>query len=261
MHNLSSERIGYPTQKPQSLLERIIATSSNPGDIVLDPFCGCGTAIAAAQKLGRTWIGVDVTHLSIALMKYRLRDMFDLKAGVDYKVIGEPEDVAGARQLSQEDRYQFQWWALSQVEAKPLGGEIGSRSGKKGSDRGIDGVINFVESGNKVARALVQVKSGKVKSGDIRDLRGVVEREGAAIGVFITLEEATREMTTEAVSAGFYESPGWSAHYPKIQILTIEQLLNGETVKMPGQFGTFKQAPRVKPDGDKQTMPLFEGEG
>lgn len=193
-------------------------------------------------------------------MKYRLRDMFDLKAGTDYQVIGEPEDVAGARQLSQEDRYQFQWWALSKVEAKPLGGQEGSRTGKKGSDRGIDGVINFIEPGNKVARALVQVKSGKVKSGDIRDLRGVVEREGAAIGVFITLEEPTRDMTTEAVSAGFYESPGWSSSYPKIQILTIEQLLNGETVKMPGQFGTFRQAPRVKPETNGQTLPLFEEE-
>lgn len=257
----AAERMGYPTQKPVALLERILQASSNPGDIILDPFCGCGTAIAAAQKLGRTWIGIDVTHLSIALMKYRLRDMFDLKAGTDYQVIGEPEDVAGARQLSQEDRYQFQWWALSKVEAKPLGGQEGSRSGKKGSDRGIDGVINFIEPGNKVARALVQVKSGKVKSGDIRDLRGVVEREGAAIGVFITLEEPTRDMTTEAVSAGFYESPGWSASYPKIQILTIEQLLNGETVKMPGQFGTFRQAPRVRPEANGQTLPLFEEEG
>jgi len=261
VNSQARERLNYPTQKPISLLERIINASSNRGDIILDPFCGCGTAIAAAQKLGRTWIGIDVTHLSIALMKYRMRDMYDLKAGVDYKVIGEPEDVAGARQLSQEDRYQFQWWALSQVEAKPLGGQEGSRTGKKGSDRGIDGVINFVESGNKVARALVQVKSGKVKSGDIRDLRGVVEREGAAIGIFITLEEPSREMTTEAVSAGFYESPGWSSKYPKIQILTIEQLLNGETVKMPGQFGTFKQAPRVKPETNGQTLPLFEDEG
>jgi site-specific DNA-methyltransferase (adenine-specific) len=261
VNSQARERLNYPTQKPIALLERILQASSNPGDIILDPFCGCGTAIAAAQKLGRTWIGIDVTHLSIALMKYRLRDMFDLKAGTDYQVIGEPEDVAGARQLSQEDRYQFQWWALSKVEAKPLGGQEGSRSGKKGSDRGIDGVINFIEPGNKVARALVQVKSGKVKSGDIRDLRGVVEREGAAIGVFITLEEPTREMTTEAVSAGFYESPGWSASYPKIQILTIEQLLNGETVKMPGQFGTFRQAPRVRPEANGQTLPLFEEEG
>jgi len=260
VHAHAVERLGYPTQKPVSLLERIVATSSNPGDVVLDPFGGCGTTIAAAQKLGRNWIGIDITHLSIALLKYRLEDMFQIKPNVDYAVVGEPEDVGGARQLASEDRYQFQWWALSLIRAKPLGGQSGSKEGKKGSDRGIDGEITFIdEASSKPKRVLVQVKSGKVKSGDIRDLKGTLEREKAAIGVFITLEASTREMGTEAVTAGSYHSPGWNRDYPRIQILTIADLLNGAEIKMPGAFGTFKQAEAVKPDGP-QTLKLF-GDG
>ncbi|MBC7871037.1 MAG: restriction endonuclease, partial [Chitinophagaceae bacterium] len=220
---------------------------------------GCGTTIAAAQKLGRNWIGIDITHLSIALLKYRLEDMFQIKPNVDYAVIGEPEDVGGARQLASEDRYQFQWWALSLIRAKPLGGQSGSKEGKKGSDRGIDGEIPFVDEGSTRKRVLVQVKSGKVKSGDIRDLKGTIEREKAAIGVFITLEASTREMETEAVTAGFYHSPGWNRDYPRIQILTITDLLNGAEIKMPQAYGTFKQASAVKPDGP-QTLKLF-GDG
>lgn len=242
LQGASAERLGYPTQKPLSLLERIILSSSNPGDLVLDPFCGCGTSIAAAQKLGRRWVGIDITHLSIALQKYRLKDMFPDAA---FTVIGEPEDVGAARQLAQDDRYQFQWWALSLVKAKPLGGD--DKSGKKGSDKGIDGSINFIDDASgKPKRVLVQVKSGKVKSGDVRDLRGVVEREQAAIGVFISLEPATSEMTKEAATAGFYHSPGWHQDYPRIQILTIAELLAGTEIKMPPAYGTFKQAQKVE---------------
>jgi site-specific DNA-methyltransferase (adenine-specific) len=240
----AAERLGYPTQKPLALLERIIQASSNPGDLVLDPFCGCGTTIAAAQKLGRRWIGIDITHLAIALQKYRLKEMFP---DVRFQVIGEPQDVAGARQLAQDDRYQFQWWALSLVRAKPLGGQEGRKAGKKGSDKGIDGVINFIDDASgRPKRVLVQVKSGHVKSGDVRDLRGVVEREGAAIGLLLTLEEPTREMEQEATVAGFYRSPGWQQDYPRIQILTIADLLRGLGPKMPVPWGTFKQAQRVK---------------
>src|SRR5207302_9922443 len=239
-----AELLGYPTQKPLSLLERIVAASSNPGDVILDPFCGCGTAIAAAQKLGRKWIGIDITHLSIALQRYRLEAMFP---GVKYKVVGEPKDIGAARQLATEDRYQFQWWSLSLIRARPLGGEAGSREGKKGSDKGIDGVIAFIDDNTgKAKRVLVQVKSGHVKSGDIRDLKGTLQRENAAIGVFITLEPPSRDMIAEAVSAGFYYSPGWNQNYPRIQILTIEELLHNAEVKMPPQFGTFKQAQRVQ---------------
>jgi site-specific DNA-methyltransferase (adenine-specific) len=243
------ETLGYPTQKPLSLLERIIQSSSNPGDIVLDPFCGCGTTIAAAQKLGRTWVGIDITHLSIALQKYRLQEMFP---GISFKVVGEPKDIGAAHQLASEDRYQFQWWALSLIKARPLGGDSGSKQGKKGSDKGIDGVITFIDDAtNKPKKVLVQVKSGKVKSGDIRDLVGTLQREGGAIGVFISLEPASKDMTTEAVSAGYYDSPGWGKKYPRVQILTIEALLRGAEVQMPPAYGTFKQAQRASTDTDQ----------
>jgi len=248
---MAAERLGYPTQKPQALLERILAASSNPGDVVLDPFAGCGTTVAAAQKLGRRWIGIDITHLAIALLKYRLKDQFGELAR--YTVIGEPEDLGAARQLAGDDRYQFQWWALSLIAAKPLGGDTGSKTGKKGADRGIDGVITFLDA-DSAGRVLVQVKSGHVKSGDIRDLVGTVEREKAALGVFVTLEEPSREMRTEAVSAGVYTSPGWGKDYPRIQILTIAELLHGATVAMPPQHGTFRQAPRAASDEAQQGL-------
>src|SRR6266567_1531624 len=246
----AAERLGYPTQKPLALLDRIIQASSNPGDVILDPFCGCGTAIASAQKLGRKWIGIDITHLSIALQKYRMEAMFP---GIKFKVVGEPKDIGAARQLATEDRYQFQWWSLSLIRARPLGGQEGSREGKKGSDKGIDGVIAFIDDNTgKAKRVLVQVKSGHVKSGDIRDLKGTLQRENAAIGVFITLEKPSQDMTTEAVSAGFYHSSGWNKDYPRMQILTIEELLHNAEVKMPPQFGTFKQAQRVQQSDAQQ---------
>jgi len=254
----AAERLGYPTQKPVALLERIVQASSNPGDLVLDPFCGCGTTIAAAQNLSRRWIGIDITHLSIALQKYRLGDAFGLQAGKDYQVIGEPEDLGSAIQLSTEDRYQFQWWALSLIKARPLG-EGRVREGKKGSDRGIDGVISFIDEANgKAKKILVQVKSGKVKSGDIRDLRGAIDREGAAMGVFVTLEEPTREMITEATSAGFYQSPGWRKDYPKLQIYSIEQLLAGSEIKMPPATTTFKVAKKSLTDYGEEQQDLFD---
>lgn len=249
----AQERLGYPTQKPLALLERIIQASSNEGDVVLDSFCGCGTAIAAAHKLNRKWIGIDITHLSISLMKYRLKDSFGLVEKKDYAVIGEPESIDGARQLARDDRYQFQWWALSLVQAKPLGGESGGREGKKGSDKGIDGVINFVNEKGKTERVLIQVKSGGVKSGDIRDLGRVIEREEAAIGVFITLEKPSRDMSTEALSNGYYHSDLWQKDYPRLQILTIEELLNGKVIDMPKSIPSqFKQAEKVKKNEGKQ---------
>jgi site-specific DNA-methyltransferase (adenine-specific) len=252
----SRERLGYPTQKPVALLERIVDASSNKGDLVLDPFCGCGTTIHAAQKLNRRWIGIDITHLAASLLKYRLKDAFELVEDQDYQVIGEPKDLAGARQLAQENRYEFQWWALSLIQAQPLGGEIGSKQGKKGKDRGIDGVITFLDDPKKKPKKLVvQVKSGKVKSGDIRDLGGTVDREQAAIGVFLTLEPPTKDMQKEALSAGFYHSAGWNKDFPKIQILTIEDLLTGVTVQMPPTAMTYKKAQREQePDAEQVTL-------
>lgn len=252
------EKLGYDTQKPVGLLERIIRTSSEPGQVVLDPFCGCGTAVAAAEKLGRKWIGIDVTHLAIALMRHRLDTMFpDIK----YDVIGEPEDLGAAKQLAEDDRYQFQWWALSLVGAKPLGGQGDEKKGKKGSDKGIDGIITFLDDNTgKPKQIMVSVKSGHVKSGDVRDLKGVVEREKAAIGLFITLEEPSKDMEHEATVSGYYHSTWWGKDFPRIQILTIAQLLKGVEPKTPPAWGMFKQAPKVQgPAAEQPGLGLADG--
>jgi site-specific DNA-methyltransferase (adenine-specific) len=214
----AAERMGYPTQKPLALLERIINASSNPGDVVLDPFCGCGTAVEAAQKLDRQWIGIDITSLAITLIEKRLRDSFP---GIQFEVVGTPKDLEGARDLANRDKYQFQWWACSLVNAQPYQGK------KKGADSGIDGLIFFQDELNSAKKIIVSVKGGEgVSVSQIRDLKGTVDREKAAIGIFVTLAEPTRPMLTEAVSAGYYESP-LGTSYPKIQILTIEGLLSG----------------------------------
>jgi hypothetical protein len=259
IHNLAEERLDYPTQKPLSLLERVISVSSNPGDLLLDPFCGCGTAIDAAQTLCRQWIGIDVTSLAIALQKVRLRRFPD----VTYEVIGVPTSPQGARQLAHDDRYQFQWWALSLIGARPLGGKVSGGPGKKGADQGIDGVIVFLLGlGATPSRVLVQVKSGHVNSGLVRDLAGTVEREHAAMGVFLTLDTPSQPMLTEAASHGFYKSP-WGMH-PRIQVLSVEGLLNGsERLDMPPQSQvdrTFKQSRRTQ-EKEAQTQPLFSGVG
>ncbi|MDO8616584.1 MAG: DNA methyltransferase [Dehalococcoidia bacterium] len=236
IHNLAVERLGYPTQKPLALLERIVAASSNEGDIVLDPFCGCGTAVHAAQKLGRRWIGIDITHLAIGLIRRRMEDAFP---GLEITVIGEPVDLAGARELAARDKYQFQWWALDRLGAQPVSGK------KKGSDKGIDGVIPFFESPQTdFKRALVSVKGGEhVTSQMLRDLRGVIERENEPLGVFVTLVPPTRDMTAEAAAAGHYHNDLWQKDYPRIQILTIEDILNGKRPQMPPQRSPFAKAP------------------
>jgi len=244
----ASERLGYETQKPLALLERIIKASSNEGDIVLDPFCGCGTALVAAQKLNRRWIGIDITHLAITLMRNRLRDSFP---GIQFEVIGEPVDLASAKALARQDRYQFQWWALGLIKARPFGEK------KKGADKGIDGVIQFIDDpSGKPKRAVVQVKSGHVGVNAVRELKAVAAHD--ALGIFITLEPPTGPMQTEAVSAGFYHSPGWNKDYPKIQILTIEELLHGKAVDMPPQTQTsvtFAKAQKITPkEGEQLSM-------
>lgn len=250
----SLERLGYPTQKPLALLERIIEASSNPGDVVLDPFCGCGTAIVAAQKRGRRWIGIDITHLSIALMKNRLIDSFG--EAVRFEIRGEPEDVGSARMLAEADRYQFQWWAASLVNAQPVEGRE-----KKGADRGIDGVIRFVDEANgKLKRVLVQIKSGHVNSATMRDLIGTMNRENAEMAMLITLETPTKPMRQEAVEAGMYESPGWNREFPKVQILTIEELLDGKKPDVPPMRATFQRAERLRSGSRHGQTALFEGE-
>jgi hypothetical protein len=252
----SKEKLGYPTQKPLAILERIIQISSNPGDIVLDPFCGCGTAIVAAEKLKRKWIGIDITHLGITAMKYRLKEAFP---GISFKVVGEPTDLGAARQLASDDRYQFQWWALSLINgAMPLGGHEGSREGKKGSDKGIDGILTFIDDQNgKAKRALIQVKSGHVNSSMIRDLIGTIQRENATFGVFITLEEPSKDMIVEALTAGLYSSPGWKKKYPIIQIYTIEDLLHKAEVNMPPRYWWGKKAKVLKSFGEQKALDLM----
>lgn len=242
----SAERLGYPTQKPIALLERIVQASSNEGDIILDPFCGCGTTIAAAQKLGRRWIGIDITHLSIALQKYRLAEMYPT---LTFKVIGEPEDMGAARQLFKDDPYQFQWWALSLVRARPYGAEGSSKQGKKGADGGIDGIINFIDDNSgKPKRVIIQVKGGKVQANVMRDLLGTLDANKSVIGVLLTLEPPTKPMIDLAITAGFYESQSWGRKYPRLQILTIAELFAGKEIAMPPAYGTFKQAQRVEQD-------------
>ncbi len=244
----SPERLGYPTQKPEALLERIIEASSKKGDVVLDPFCGCGTTIAVAQKLKRKWIGIDITHIAIALIKHRLDDMFGGKA--EYNTLGEPVTTSGAKELAGEDPYQFQWWALGLVGARPI-------EQKKGADKGIDGRIFFYEGKGKTKQIIFSVKAGKVSVSHIRDLRGVLEREKAQIGILITMNKPTRPMITEAASAGIYKSP-WGKH-PVIQILTIEDILKGKPVDYPRTKGadiTFKKASEVIEELDIKELDL-----
>ena len=247
----AKERLGYPTQKPQALLERIIEASSNEGDVVLDPFCGCGTAVAAAENLKRRWIGIDVTHLAVALMKSRLRTAFDLHPGADYEVVGEPTDVGGARALAEQDRYQFQYWAMSLLEAMPR-----EQDRRRGADRGIDGVVHFIDGPRRSThKAIVQVKSGKVSSPHVRDLKGTVEREKADLGLFITLEEPTRDMRAEAASAGFYHSDIWQRDYPRMQIRTVAELLAGNEFDIPYAPSMYQPAQRAqRPEGRQATM-------
>ncbi len=235
LNSQAQERLGYPTQKPLALLDRIIQISSNENDLILDPFCGCGTTVHSAQRLNRRWIGIDITHLAISLIEKRLKDAFP---SIEFDVHGTPKDQDGARALAKADKYQFQWWAVSLVDAVPYGGK------KKGADTGIDGLIYFKPDGKITERAIVSVKGGEnVGVPMIRDLGHVVDRENAKIGIFITLAEPTKPMITEAVSAGFYETP--YGKFPKLQIYTIEELFAGVKPKLPWIDPTsFKKAAR-----------------
>jgi adenine specific DNA methylase Mod len=238
INSQAQERLGYPTQKPLALLERIISASSNEGDIILDPFCGCGTAVHAAEKLKRQWIGIDITHLAITLIEKRLNDAFP---AVKFEVHGTPKDTEGARNLALRDKYQFQWWACSLVNAQPWQGK------KKGADSGIDGVIYFQDDEKNIGKIIVSVKGGdNVSVPMVRDLLHVVEREKAQMGIFITLADPTKPMMTEATKAGFYESPLIKKSFPKLQILTVQGLLEGKQQALYPDLGrgglTFKKA-------------------
>ena len=232
------------------MLERIIGTSSNPGGIVLDPFCGCGTAVHAAHKLGRQWIGIDITHLAIGLVRRRMQDAFP---GLDIEVIGEPVDLTGAEELARKDKYQFQWWALDKLGAQPVAGK------KKGSDKGIDGVVPFF-AGNApgksaYARAIVSVKGGEHAGvAAVRDLKGVLAREKEPIGILLTLNPPTKDMVTEAAASGFYESDFWKKKYPRVQIITVLDLLKGKRPEMPWGGSPFAKAPTEKERAEQEAM-------
>lgn len=248
LNSQARERLGYPTQKPQVLLDRIIQTSSHEGDTILDPFCGCGTTIASSQRLKRRWIGIDITHLAVALIKHRLQNAF---GKVEYDVVGEPTTVAGARVLAKEDPYQFQWWALGLVGARPT-------EKKKGADKGIDGRIYFHDegTGGKTKQVIISVKSGKTSVAHLRDLRGVLDREKSDIGALITMRPPTRAMTREAATGESYSSAWSGRNHPKLQIITIEELLSGKTVDCPplGQVSVTlkKAASREKESSSEQ---------
>lgn len=273
---MAQERMHYPTQKPVALLERIIQASSNPGDVVLDPFCGCGTTIDAAEKLGRDWIGIDVTQLAISLIKNRLQDTYGPRLKFEsrsrreeahsssgsqslvtstptemgsrtstVRIIGEPTTPNEAATLAGDDKYQFQWWALGLVGARPV-------EQKKGADHGIDGKILFRDDPNaaRPEQIIIQVKGGKTGVKDVRDLRGVLDRERAAIGILISLQPPTGPMETEAASAGFYEHKTNKQKYPRLQLRTVKELMEGKGIERPSTVAatdeTFKKAPESK---------------
>ncbi len=222
------------------MLERILAASSNEGDVVLDPFCGCGTTVHAAQKMGRHWLGIDITHLAIGLIKRRLTEAFP---EAKFDIVGVPRDVGGARELALADKYQFQFWALSMIDAVPY------RGGKKGGDGGVDGYIYFKPDGKITEKAVVSVKGGgSLTPAMVKDLIVTVEQEKAKMGVFLTLEPPTKGMIAQAAAAGFYKTE--YGEYPKVQIVTVEQLFQpGNPLSMPWQdTSVFKKAKREKTD-------------
>jgi site-specific DNA-methyltransferase (adenine-specific) len=252
LSSMDSERLGYPTQKPVALLERIVAMASNPCDIVLDPFCGCGTTIEAAEKLNRNWIGIDLTHLAIQLVRKRLADAFKEKC--QYRIHGIPEDYGSAKALAIQDKYEFQWWSLSLVDGRPFGGEDAK---KKGKDRGIDGIFSFKDDEKRKSKFIViSVKGGKTGPAHIRDLKGTVEREKASMGILITLDPPTKEMKIEAVSAGVYESELFKKRYPKIQIISVKEYFEdnqrAELPRFTGRSIDFKKAKKVIKENDNE---------
>lgn len=271
--NTSAERLGYPTQKPVALLERIIATSSNPGDVVLDPFCGCGTTIDAAEKLGRKWVGIDVTPVAMTTIKKRLIDTYESTKKVRFlrasdaearagepkssekelvvRIIGEPVTPADAAKLAEDDKWAFEWWAVGLVGAR------GTKE-RKGADQGVDGQILFCDDprSGKTEQIILQVKGGKTGSKDVRDLIGVLTREKAAIGVLISVQEPTEPMKIEATSAGFYEHKINKLKYPRIQLRTVKELMEGKDIERPVNMAldeTFKKAPASKKKNAEQT--------
>ncbi len=241
--NVSKDRIGYPTQKPEALLERIIKASSNKGDLVLDPFCGCGTTVAVAEKLGRRWIGIDITYLAIDVISKRLKES-KLKENVDYKIEGQPTDLYSAKKLAEKDPFQFQIWCVSKLNATP--------SETKTGDKGVDGIINFIDPSkpSKVGKGIIQVKGTEnVNPSMVRDLKGTLKSQNADFGVLITFKEPTRGMISEATKEGYFKSEYLQIEIPKIQFLTVEDLFK-EII--PAKLPSLILPPYKKPIIEKE---------
>ncbi|MDR0498723.1 MAG: restriction endonuclease [Holophagales bacterium] len=252
----SKERLGYPTQKPVSLLERIIKISSNEGDIVLDAYCGCGTTIAASEKLKRNWIGIDITYQAIAVMQQRIEDNFGKDILACIRIDGIPADIRGATELAntRDDRLrkEFEKWAVLTYT-----NNWGIINEKKGADGGIDGIIFFSTGHNENASMVFQVKSGKVQRGDIAKLHSDMQREKAVMATLITLDNPSKPMIAEAKAAGTYWHPQMGRNYDRIRIVTIEDMLEGKRFDLPLVNRTLKKAEKAHvPDVDQRMLPL-----
>jgi len=228
------EKLKYDTQKPVGLLERILVTSSDPGDTVLDPFCGCGTAVDAAQKLGRRWIGIDVTHIAIGMIEDRMRSGYP---GIEFETIGVPRDLASAERLAAEDKHQFQQWACWHVGGYPRD--------KKGGDKGVDGWFNYLTDDGKIAQGVISVKGGEhLNPGMVRDLGRVMERDHHKFGLFITAAMPTKGVRDEIESHPLIETQ-WG-RFPAMQVVTIAQFFHGPKPQLPPLISPTKKAARVE---------------
>jgi len=240
LNQTAKERLGYPTQKPRALLERIISASSNRGDVVLDPFCGCGTAVDAAEKLGRQWIGIDVTHIAIGMIEDRMRSGYQ---GIEFDTIGVPKDLASALRLAADDKHQFQQWACWKVGGYPRD--------KKGGDKGVDGWFNYEwvdpdrSKVRSIATGVISVKGGEnLNPGMVRDLGRVMERDKHRFGLFITAAMPTKGVRQEIASHPLIETQ--FGRFPAMQVVTIAELIHGPAPKLPPLVSPVKKAARVE---------------
>jgi site-specific DNA-methyltransferase (adenine-specific) len=237
INSQAQERLGYPTQKPRALLERIIAASSNPGDVVLDPFCGCGTAVDAAQKLGRQWIGIDITHLAIGLIEKRMREGYG--EDLAFETIGSPKDLASAQRLAVDDPHQFQHWITLKLGGYPWMG------GKKGGDKGVDGYFYYIGAGGATETGVISVKAGgNVNPNMVRDIGRVMARDGHKLGLFVTATLPTKGMIEEANSHGLIETD--FGRFPALQTYTLAELFGDIRPKLPPLVSVNRRAARVE---------------
>jgi DNA modification methylase len=229
------QRLGYPTQKPKGLLDRIIKASSNEGDVVLDAFCGCGTTIDAAEGLHRKWIGIDISPIAISLIKRRLRHTYK-KSLSEFEVRGIPTDEQSAMKLWKENPFAFQDWWISEFDV------FSSTYGTKGADRGVDGIgLYALDDKGSTLRVAFQVKGGEnVQSKDIDALTGAMAKHKCEMGVFLTAAEPTKPMLETTTDSGFVKVPGFA--YPKLQIITLKEYFSGKRPKLPATNITFKAA-------------------